>query len=159
MRLSTEYRKLRTNIHGQILINLSVSLMALYITFLIGGFVTEVPALCGIVSALLQYFFLVFFAWTAVESIWLYLKLVAVLGSQSFASRYMLKAGLPAWCKFIMIIWYDKCRLLLHSFFIYTPSGPTSECIDKHSHWTSILHQSLLVGCNHTVKISELHLM
>ena len=80
--------------------------MALYVTFLIGGFVTKVPALCGIVSALLQYFFLVFFAWTAVESVWLYLKLVAVLGSQSFASSYMLKAGLPGWCKFVICLVY-----------------------------------------------------
>ena len=80
--------------------------MALYVTFLIGGFVTKVPGLCGIVSALLQYFFLVFFAWTAVESVWLYLKLVAVLGSQSFASSYMLKAGLPGWCKFVICLVY-----------------------------------------------------
>ena len=73
--------------------------MALYITFLLGGFVTEIAELCGLVSALLQYFFLVFFAWTAIESVWLYLKLVAVLGTETYSSRYMLKAGLPAWCK------------------------------------------------------------
>ena len=125
--------------------------MALYITFFIGGFVTKVPGLCGIVSALLQYFFLVFFAWTAVESVWLYLKLVAVLGCQSFASRYMFKAGLPAWCKLIML-GICECYYYIH-FCTYTCSGPTPDCSDKHSLWTPVLHQSLLVGCNHTVRI------
>ena len=73
--------------------------MGLYITFLIAGLATGVPVLCGIISALLQYFILVFFSWTAVESVWLYLKLVKVFGSPSFTSKYMLKAGFPAWCK------------------------------------------------------------
>ena len=91
------YRKLRTSVHGQILVNMSVSLMGLYIIFLIAGHATGVPVLCGIVSALLQYFILVFFSWTAVESVWLYLKLVKVFGSNSFTSKYILKAGLPAW--------------------------------------------------------------
>ena len=71
--------------------------MGLYIIFLIAGHATRVPVLCGIISALLQYFILVFFSWTAVESVWLYLKLVKVFGSNSFTSKYILKAGLPAW--------------------------------------------------------------
>ena len=108
-------RKLRSNVHGQILINMSVSLLALYVTFLLGGFVTEVPGFCGLVSALLQYFFLVFFAWTAVESVWLYFKLVAVLGADTFSSRYMLKAGLPAWCKGARFI----LKLCMNSRYFY----------------------------------------
>ena len=58
---------------------------------------TSVPALCGISSALLHYFLLVFFGWTAVEAVWLYLKLVKVFGIQSAASKFSLKAGIPTW--------------------------------------------------------------
>ncbi len=83
---------------------MSISLICLYVTFLIGGFTVGVPPLCGLMSALLQYFFLVFFSWTAVEAVWLYLKLAVVMGSQSLTSKFLLKAGLPAWCKLSLII-------------------------------------------------------
>ena len=73
--------------------------MAMYIVFLIGGFVTSIPPLCGVFSGLLHYFFLVFFGWTTVEVIWLYLKLVKVFGIQSFTSRFVLKAAIPTWSK------------------------------------------------------------
>ena len=97
--LSIHNRKLRTSIHGQILVNMSIALLSLYIFFLIGGHVTSIPALCGISSALLHYFLLVFFAWTAVEAVWLYLNLVKVFGIRSFTTKFTLKSGLPAWCK------------------------------------------------------------
>ncbi len=87
------------NTHGHVLINMSISLLGLYVSFLIAGFTTGVPGLCGVVSALVQYFFLVFFAWTTAESIWLYLKLVTVFGSDSFTFRYTLKSAVPAWRK------------------------------------------------------------
>lgn len=58
---------------------------------------TSVPALCGISSALLHYFLLAFFGWTAVEAVWLYLKLVKVFGMQALTSKYTLKAGIPTW--------------------------------------------------------------
>ena len=44
---------------------------------------TGVSVLCGFSAAFLHYFMLVFFAWTAVEAIWFYIKLVKVLGTQS----------------------------------------------------------------------------
>ena len=90
-------RKLRSNIHGQILINLSLALIGVYIFFLVGGHVTSVPVLCGISSALLHYFLLAFFGWTAVEAVWLYLKLVKIFGIQSLSLNFILKAGLPTW--------------------------------------------------------------
>ncbi len=58
---------------------------------------TSVSILCGIISALLHYFLLVFFGWTAVEAVWLYLKLVKVFGIQSVTSKFILKAGIPTW--------------------------------------------------------------
>ena len=68
--------------------------------FLISGHVTEVPVLCGISAGLLQYFMLVFFCWTAAESVFLFLKLVKVMGGE--INRYTLKAGVIAWGKYIL---------------------------------------------------------
>ncbi|XP_064387798.1 adhesion G-protein coupled receptor G6-like isoform X1 [Halichondria panicea] len=103
-------KKLLADKQNQILINISISLICLYLTFLIGGFTVGVPPLCGLMSALLQYFFLVFFSWMAVEAVWLYIKLVVVMGSDSLTSKFMLKAGLPAWYKHslqcVFIIFY-----------------------------------------------------
>ena len=76
---------------------MSVSLAGIYIFFLIGGHVTGIPVLCGLSAAFLHYIMLVFFAWTAVEAIWLYIKLVVVLGVQGFQNKYIIKAGIPAW--------------------------------------------------------------
>jgi hypothetical protein len=90
-------RKLRGGAHGQIILNMGLSLAGLYIFFLIGGHVTVIPVLCGLSAALLHYFMLVFFAWTAVEALWLYVKLVKVFGMWSFENMYILKAGIPAW--------------------------------------------------------------
>ena len=96
-------RKLHGSIHGQILINLSIALMGLYIIFLIGGHVTSIPVLCGMSAALLHYFMLVFFGWTAAEAIYLYIKLVMVFGTQTLESKFTLKAGLVTWCKFVLV--------------------------------------------------------
>ena len=56
---------------------------------------------CEINSALLHYFMLVYFGWTAAEAINLYVKLVKVLGAVRFlSSHYVLKAGLIVWREF-----------------------------------------------------------
>ncbi len=63
------YRKLRNATHSLNIMNMSLSLAGMYVFFLIGGRVTGVPVLCGFSSAFLHYFMLVFFTWTAVETI------------------------------------------------------------------------------------------
>ena len=81
---------------------MSFALIGLYVIFFIGGYVTVIPALCGLSSALLHYFLLVFFAWTAVEAVWLYLKLVKIFSLHSIEQRFITVTSLIAWCKFIM---------------------------------------------------------
>ena len=81
--------------------------MGLYIFFLISGHVTSLLPLCGISSALLQYFLLVFFGWTAVEAVWLYFKLVKVFGIQSYIANFTLKAGIPTWSKLNKSVMYS----------------------------------------------------
>ena len=53
--------------------------MGLYIFFIIGGPVSRIRIACEINSALLHYFMLVYFGWTAAEAINLYVKLVKVM--------------------------------------------------------------------------------
>ena len=87
--------------------------MGVYIFFLIGGHVTTIPVLCGISSALLHYFLLVFFGWTAVEAVWLYLKLVKVFGIQSATTHFTLKAGITTWGENKPISLISKSRSVL----------------------------------------------
>ena len=60
------------------LINLSFALVGLYVTFIISTVSTGVPVLCGLVSALMHYFFLAVFFWMAADAIHLHRKLVTV---------------------------------------------------------------------------------
>ena len=119
-------RKLRTSIHGQILINLSISLVGLYIFFLTGAYLTSIPVLCGISSALLHYFMLVFFGWTVAEAILLYVKLVVIWGTQRIESKFVLKAALATWCK--SVSWYIQHVSSFRHPAIYKVLGFISYC-------------------------------
>ena len=90
-------RTLRRKEHGRILINISVSLLCLYVVFVVAGLVTSVGPLCGLVAALFHYIMLVFFGWTAAEAVFLYHKLAVVLGNP--IHHYVWKAGLTVWCE------------------------------------------------------------
>ena len=75
-----------------------ISLLGLYAFFLVaqqGAHYTTIPGFCFAVSAVLQYFMLVYFFWTAVEAVHLYLKLVKVFGSD--VRHYILWASIVAW--------------------------------------------------------------
>ena len=93
------FRKLRRKEHDQILINLCLALMGMYLVFILGANSAPVPVLCGISAAFLQYFMLVFFSWTAVEAFYLYQKLVKVLGVRKIP-WLVLKIGLIVWGKY-----------------------------------------------------------
>ena len=143
-------RKLRTSIHGQVLINLSLSLMGLYIFFLTGAHLTYIPVLCGISSALLHYFMLVFFGWTTAEAVLLYVKLVIIIGTQKIESRFILKAALGTWRRF-SCAWNSSFYCNLTSLHVYTHSGaPLDSCCICWS-WSRLLCQPLLVSCNSQV--------
>ena len=77
---------------------MSVSLICLYVIFLVAGLVTSMEILCGVVSALLQYFMLVFLGWTAAEAVSLFYKVICVFGSMK---HYVLKAALTVWRKLL----------------------------------------------------------
>lgn len=88
-------RKLRKTEHGKMLLNLCFSLLGLYISFILAIHGTPVPALCAVISIILQYFLLVTFFVMASEAVNLYMKLVIVLGKG--ISRFFYKATLLSW--------------------------------------------------------------
>lgn len=80
------------------LIHMCFSLLGLYATFLVsqqGASYSGILWFCFASSAVLQYFMLAYFLWTAVEAVHLYLKLVKVFGSD--VRHYVLWASLVAW--------------------------------------------------------------
>ena len=83
---------------------------------------TTVPVLCGITSALLHYFMLVFFTWTAVETVWLYIKLVKIIGTQSLENKFMIKAGIPAWGELpwinVHVRYFNDCSSYMFDFIL-----------------------------------------
>ncbi len=57
---------------------------------------------CIAVAALLHYFLLVSFAWMLVEAVLQYLTMTSMIGID--VDRFMLKAALPAWCKYMTVV-------------------------------------------------------
>lgn len=73
-------------------------MLGLYITFILAVVSAPIPALCAVVAALLQYFFLAMFLVMTAEAINLYMKLVVVLGKQ--IHYFVLKASIVCWGEF-----------------------------------------------------------
>lgn len=137
------YRELRSHTHNLILVNLSISLAGLYVFFLIGGYATSISVMCGFSAAFLHYFMLVYFAWTAVEAIWLYYKLVIVFGRASFETHYIVKAGIPAWSKWQSLNSSKHALLscVLTLCYSCSSAGGDNMCWI----WLSVLYKRLLV--------------
>ena len=95
----TPLRNLRQTVHSKLLINLCFALVGLYVTFIISTVSTGVPVLCGVVSALMHYFFLTVFFWMAAEAIHLHRKLVSVLKPN--IKRYVLIAMAICWGRLV----------------------------------------------------------
>ena len=91
------FRKLRYSDHGQLLLNLCLALLGLYVAFIFSVHSSDVVPLCTIVSVVLHYFMLVVFMVMAAEAIHLYMKLVVVLGRK--ISHYVIKATIVCWSK------------------------------------------------------------
>lgn len=100
--LFSDLRSTKRSHQGQLVINISFALLGLYVVFILSGHVTTVRPLCGLMAALLQYFILAYFSWTAVEAILLLFKIVLPL--HKFGKYTVLKASLFAWCKSTIIM-------------------------------------------------------
>ena len=110
------HRKLRSSEHGQILLNMSAALLALYLVFIVAGHVTGVVPLCGLLAALLQYLMLALFGWMAVEAVHLYIKLVVVLGAGM--RHFVLKAAALVWSEWpcsVLPVYIDHFIIMVFS--------------------------------------------
>ena len=95
-------RKLRTSDVGLMLLNLCFALLGLYIAFLISTSAEMLTTeegrnACGFFSALLHYFMLAYFFWTAAEALFLFFKLVRVL--RGSMNTYVYVAMAVCWGK------------------------------------------------------------
>ena len=97
--------------HDLIVINMVASLLGVYVFFIISAVVTPVEVLCGISSGLLQYFLLVFFFWTSVEAVFLFMTLVKVFAN---TAKFALKAGLVAWSESLCMGCLQSCTCNVH---------------------------------------------
>ena len=89
------YRELHTSDHEQLLLNLCFALMGLYITFIFAVHSRDVPVLCAVIGAVLQYFFLMTFMVMAAEAINLYMNLMIVLGRK--INSFVVRATILSW--------------------------------------------------------------
>ena len=102
------FRKLRKKEFQKILIHMCLSLIGLYVSFILSQvwerFYDEESMqwepVCITISALVHYFLLVYFIITAAQSILLYLKLVKVMKLQYLLENYHIKAGIISWSEF-----------------------------------------------------------
>ena len=92
------YRALLRSEAGQLIINLSFSLIGVYIFFILAIHSTSFHVMCAIVSAFLQYFFLVAFMVMAAEAVSLYIKTVVVIGTK--IRKLSMKAYIICWGEF-----------------------------------------------------------
>lgn len=107
------------------MINLGASLLGIYVFFIVSGHIrpygdtVAVDIICGLSSALLQYFMLVYFGWTAAEALNLYFSLVKVFEARVIKS-YTLKAGLIVWRKkrYCYSSFKHTCMMFYHPFLV-----------------------------------------
>uniref|UniRef100_A0A7M5XNR7 Uncharacterized protein n=1 Tax=Clytia hemisphaerica TaxID=252671 RepID=A0A7M5XNR7_9CNID len=91
------FAKLRRKLPPKILINLSVSLSAVLIIFLVGAEKTEPRIGCQVVAGLLHYFILTTFCWMAIEALNLYRNFVKVFSGGASNFRFMVKCSIFSW--------------------------------------------------------------
>ncbi|XP_071943033.1 uncharacterized protein [Antedon mediterranea] len=91
----TTNRKLRNSKPQQILCHLCVSLLGLYLVFLVGIDRTKKRRACTVIAGLIHYFLLTSIFWMSVQAIHMYYSFVKVYDAH--ISRFFLKACLFAW--------------------------------------------------------------
>ncbi|KAG8510826.1 Adhesion G-protein coupled receptor G6, partial [Galemys pyrenaicus] len=98
------FEKLRRDYPSKILMNLSMALLFLNLTFLLDGWVTsfQVDGLCTAVAALLHFFLLATFTWMGLEAIHMYIALVKVFNT--YIRRYILKFCIIGWGLPVLVV-------------------------------------------------------
>ncbi|XP_071944826.1 adhesion G-protein coupled receptor G2-like [Antedon mediterranea] len=98
----TTNRKLRNSKPQQILCHLCVSLLGLYLIFLVGIDRTKKRRACTVIAGLIHYFLLTSIFWMSVQAIHMYYLFVKVYDTH--ISRFFFKACLFAWGLPVVIV-------------------------------------------------------
>lgn len=92
------YRDLLHALPSKLLLNLSISLVLLLVTFLAGVEQTEPRIGCQIIASLIQYFILTTFSWMGIEAFNMYRSFVKVFDAASRnQSKFMKWSSCIAW--------------------------------------------------------------
>ena len=90
----------------KILVNFCISLLALYLVFMLGVERTSPRITCQIIAALLHYLVLSTFCWTLVQSYNLYQNFVRVFRSSGSYCLFITVASIFAWGIYIIRMWH-----------------------------------------------------
>lgn len=109
------YSNKKTERHGQIIINISVALLGLYIVYIVAAFKDFLPnAACAVFAVLLQYFVLVYLGWVGVEVVYLFMEAFRSSMRQSKTHRSLRNIVFGLVCVMIwgkcMSAFVHKCR-------------------------------------------------
>ena len=113
-------RKLRSRIYGRVLLNSYIALLGFHFVFVaasLKGTAQLSDVMCGIFSALLHYFMLVYFFWTAAELLLIYLELEVF---EIDTSHYALKAAIVSYSKL-----YPSHMVVISSSSMHWPNSLT----------------------------------
>ena len=140
---------LRKALHVKLLLNLCAALVGLYVTFIISTVSMSVPVLCGVVSALMHYFFLAVFFWMAAEAIHLHRKLVSVFKPD--IKSYILIAMAICWGRSIPLNTRCQVICILTLQRILPTCVPFALQLSLHSLWSSLwLHITITTFMNNS---------
>ncbi|XP_064618167.1 adhesion G-protein coupled receptor G6-like isoform X2 [Liolophura sinensis] len=89
------FSKLRRDTPSKILLNLCLALACANVTFIIGIYALENPALCKAIAILMHYFLLSSMVWMSIEAFYMYLALVLVF--RTYFRRFLLRTMLIGW--------------------------------------------------------------
>ncbi|XP_038077931.1 adhesion G protein-coupled receptor E1-like [Patiria miniata] len=123
-------RELRNNPGKKSLINLCVSLLALYVFFLAGIDRAQSPVTCVIMAALIHYFFLTSVCWASAEALNLFYLLV--LTRRGLLTKYLLRLMLFCWGVPLIIVvitylvtYLGTGKLQFEHGYCFLPPGTT----------------------------------
>ena len=91
------FKKWRRTLGNKILFNFSLALFFLTACFLSASQVTFDRRLCKANASAMHYFLLASFAWMVVEGVYQYYNYVIIIGTSTYKSGFMRKAGPLAW--------------------------------------------------------------
>ena len=123
-------------------LNLTLTLIFTYFLFVAGAHVTSITALCAATSALLQLLMMVFFCWTVILTLCLYLKLGEV--PKRFQKILLCSSMCATWSKSYCILFVHISLILCDVMFYACSTAIGDSKFDSRCLAQSLLHRLLV---------------